>query len=66
MEWIDAKTIVTNNKAVNRDYLAAEYTMNIYRGCSHGCIYCFARSSYYHIHAFDCVKAKKDALKNNP
>lgn len=63
MEWIDAKTIVTRNKALNRDYLAAEYTMNIYRGCSHGCIYCFARSSYYKIHDFDCVKAKKDALK---
>ena len=63
MEWIDAKTIVTNNKALNRNYLAAEYTMNIYRGCSHGCIYCFARSNYYKIHDFDCVKAKKDALK---
>jgi len=63
MEYIDAKTIVTNNKALNRDYLAAEYTMNIYHGCSHGCIYCFARSSYYKIHDFDCVKAKKDALR---
>lgn len=63
MEWIDAKTIVTNNKVINRDYLAAEYTMNIYRGCSHGCIYCFARGDYYKINDFDCVKAKKDALK---
>lgn len=63
MEWIEAKTIVTRNKAVNRNYLATEYTMNIYRGCSHGCIYCFARSDYYHIHDFDSVKAKKDALK---
>lgn len=63
MEWIDAKTIVTRNKIVNRDYLAAEYTMNIYHGCSHGCIYCFARSNYYKIHDFDCVRAKKDALR---
>lgn len=63
MEYIDAKTIVTNNKGQNRDYLAAEYTMNIYHGCSHGCIYCFARSDYYHIQEFDCVKAKKDALR---
>lgn len=63
MEWIEAKTIVSNNKVVSRDYLACEYTMNIYRGCSHGCIYCFARSSYYKIHDFDSVKAKRDALR---
>lgn len=63
MEFVDAKTIVTNNKVVSRGYLAAEYTMNIYRGCSHGCIYCFARSAYYKINDFDCVRVKKDALR---
>lgn len=63
MEWIDAKTIVTKNKAVNWSYLAAEYTMNIYRGCPHGCIYCFARGEYYKINDFDTVKVKKDALR---
>jgi len=63
MEWVDAKTIVTKNQTLNNDYLAAEYTMNLYRGCSHGCIYCFARGAYYQIPDFDRVRAKKDALR---
>lgn len=63
MEWIDAKTIVTTNKSANYNYLAAEYTMNIYRGCPHGCIYCFARGEYYCIPDFDTVKVKRDALR---
>lgn len=36
--------------------------MNIYRGCSHGCIYCDSRSDCYGIEAFDQVRAKESAL----
>lgn len=36
--------------------------MNIYKGCSHGCIYCDSRSDCYHVEDFDRVRAKKDAL----
>jgi DNA repair photolyase len=36
--------------------------MNIYRGCSHACLYCDSRSACYGIDDFDTVKAKKDAL----
>ena len=63
MELVEAKSIITNSKGLNYSYLAAEYTMNIYRGCSHGCVYCFARGEYYKIPEFDRVRAKKDALR---
>lgn len=63
MELVDAKTIVNRTKSLNNHYLASEYVMNIYRGCSHGCIYCFARSAYYNIDQFDRVRAKRNALQ---
>lgn len=36
--------------------------MNIYRGCSHGCIYCDARSTCYQMHhEFEDIEVKKNA-----
>ncbi|MFT3951615.1 MAG: radical SAM protein [Oscillospiraceae bacterium] len=36
--------------------------MNLYRGCTHGCIYCDARSMCYQInHAFEDVEVKSNA-----
>jgi len=61
MEYIPAKTIVTKNKT--SAWFGVDYTMNIYRGCSHGCIYCDSRSDCYRIEAFDRVRAKEDALR---
>ncbi|MDO5416492.1 MAG: radical SAM protein [Lachnospiraceae bacterium] len=40
-----------------------DYTMNIYRGCCHGCIYCDSRSSCYQIPEFDRVRVKEHALE---
>jgi len=37
--------------------------MNIYRGCSHGCIYCDSRSECYRDDTFYRVKVKENALK---
>ena len=54
MHFVDAKGILTGGK---------EYCgMNIYRGCSHGCIYCDSRSKCYQFtHAFEDIEVKQNA-----
>ncbi len=61
MEYIPAKTIV--NRTKDPSWFGADYNMNIYRGCCHGCIYCDSRSDCYHNDAFEQVRAKADALR---
>lgn len=42
--------------------LSAQNGMNIYRGCSHGCIYCDARSTCYQMeHEFEDIEVKINA-----
>ncbi len=42
--------------------LSANNGMNVYRGCTHGCIYCDARSTCYQMkHAFEDIEVKKNA-----
>ena len=44
--------------------LSAGGNMNLYRGCTHGCIYCDSRSRCYHIdHAFEDVEVKQNAVE---
>lgn len=51
MHFVEAKGILSNNNG-----------MNIYRGCSHGCIYCDSRSRCYGFtHAFEDIEVKKNA-----
>jgi len=61
LEFVPAKTIVTRTKS--SDWFGANYNMNIYRGCCHGCIYCDSRSSCYRIDNFDTVRVKENALE---
>lgn len=61
MEFVEAKTIVSGYTEQN-SWFRNNYTMNIYKGCCHGCIYCDSRSECYRIDNFDTVRAKKDAL----
>ena len=61
MEFIKAKTIMTKVKDGEYWY-GIDYNMNLYRGCSHGCIYCDSRSNCYHIDNFDVVRGKENAL----
>ncbi|GHS92572.1 radical SAM protein [Bacteroidia bacterium] len=62
MEFIPAKTIL--QKFTHGDnWFGADYNMNLYKGCSHGCIYCDSRSDCYQVENFDTVRAKKDELQ---
>ena len=54
MHFTEAKGILTNN--------GGRYGMNIYRGCSHGCIYCDSRSRCYQFtHPFEDIEVKQNA-----
>lgn len=61
MDFVPAKTILTKTKDGNEWY-GIDFNMNLYRGCSHGCIYCDSRSNCYHIDEFDVVKGKENSL----
>ncbi|MDR0491713.1 MAG: radical SAM protein [Oscillospiraceae bacterium] len=53
MHYADYKTI-----------LSPQGGMNIYRGCTHGCIYCDSRSVCYQIkHDFEDIEVKRDAAR---
>lgn len=44
--------------------LSSKNGMNLYRGCSHGCIYCDSRSACYHMdHDFEDIEIKANALE---
>lgn len=62
METIPAKNIIIKTKKPAQ-WFGADYNMNIYRGCSHGCIYCDSRSDCYGNKDFDTVKVKENALQ---
>ncbi|MCL1810981.1 MAG: radical SAM protein [Methanomassiliicoccaceae archaeon] len=51
MHYADYKTI-----------LSPKNGMNLYRGCTHGCIYCDSRSTCYQMdHDFEDIEVKRDA-----
>jgi len=44
--------------------LSPQNGMNLYRGCTHGCIYCDSRSKCYQInHAFEDIEVKRNAAQ---
>ena len=54
MHFVDAKGLLSGSNG--------HYGMNIYRGCSHGCIYCDSRSLCYRFtHAFEDIEVKQNA-----
>ncbi len=54
MHFVDAKGILTGS--------GGHLGMNIYRGCTHGCIYCDSRSKCYRFtHSFEDIEVKRNA-----
>ena len=54
MHFVNAKGILTGSGGWGG--------MNIYRGCTHGCIYCDSRSSCYQFtHSFEDIEVKRNA-----
>ena len=54
MHFVDAKGILTGS--------GGHFGMNVYRGCSHGCIYCDSRSKCYQFtHPFEDIEVKRNA-----
>jgi DNA repair photolyase len=51
MRWIQAKSIIS-----------AKNGINLYRGCSHSCIYCDSRSTVYQVGLFEDIAVKEHAL----
>jgi len=62
MEPLQAKHLLTPVRVGMDDFYYADWNMNLYRGCSHGCIYCDSRSACYQIPDFDIVRPKANAI----
>ena len=54
MHFVEAKGILTGS--------GGHFGMNVYRGCSHGCVYCDSRSRCYQFtHPFEDIEVKRNA-----
>lgn len=53
MHYVSSKSILSKNNG-----------MNLYRGCTHGCIYCDSRSEIYGMdHKFEDIEVKENSLE---
>ena len=59
---IEARSILSRLRGKD-NFFGISYSMNLYRGCQHGCIYCDTRSECYGIVDISQLKVKKNALE---
>jgi DNA repair photolyase len=63
IKYIQVKTILNTVKGSD-DWFGLKYNLNLYRGCTHRCIYCDSRSECYQIENFDHdIIVKENALE---
>ena len=58
---IKAKVLLSSSKEPD-PWFGLKYTMNLYRGCQHQCIYCDSRSECYQIENFSDILVKTNAI----
>lgn len=61
-KMIKAKSILIRRKNPEC-WFYVKYGLNIYRGCSHGCIYCDSRSQCYGKEDFEVLEVKENAIE---
>ena len=62
LKYIEAKSILTKYKQSDT-WFGLSYSMNLYRGCQHGCIYCDTRSECYGINDISSISVKQNAIE---
>jgi DNA repair photolyase len=58
---ITARVLLSSSKHPD-SWFGIKYTMNLYRGCQHQCIYCDSRSECYQIENFGDILVKANAI----
>jgi len=58
---IQAKALLSSARRPD-PWFGIQYTMNLYRGCQHQCIYCDSRSECYQIENFSDILVKANAI----
>ena len=61
MDRILSKSILSSQK--EDPWFGTKYSMNIYRGCQHACIYCDSRSACYKLGELSHIRVKENALQ---
>lgn len=62
IEYIEAKSILS--KLIQNDtFFGLGYSMNLYRGCQHACIYCDTRSECYGVGDIARIRVKRNAIE---
>lgn len=61
-ECVKAKSLLSNKEITADSWFHINRSLNAYRGCEHGCIYCDGMSEYYHVDNFmSHVRIKENA-----